>query len=570
MTWRGWASPIVDYGRELYAAWRLNQGDVLYRDIAWFNGPFSAWWNSFWFGLLGETGAALVSVNLLLIVLAAALIARLLARAFDRTAAAVGVPVFLIMFALAHPLAIGNYNFITPYSHELVHGVLLGLATLAIGDRWVRSKKLAWCAPLGLLLGAAFLTKPEIFIASAAAAGMLWIMGSSSLRQAAAAAGLAIACALVLPAAAWFRLHADLPAQEALQGVLGAWPHLMNEEVRALPFYSAMSGFAAPDIYLQAMLRAVGRYAVYFGAWYAFIRLITRANIPNPYGRKATQVAYAGLSMLAHALFLLNVPWTSLARPLPLLALLFGAVALLRGLPRRNADTPRLALRAGLATFAGAMLFKVLLNVHFYHYGFVLALPATLLAVGFSTCDLPAWLSRKSLRDARRLRTLAIGFWVVLASSYLLRSARNLRVQATTVGFDADRLQAIPELGEPLQQSLEWLRTNMDAEHTLLVMPEGVMLNYQLRRVNPTPYINFMPPELLLFGESAMLASLKSSAPDFIAIVHKDTSEYGFPYFGTHYGEQLYDWVRKNYQREAVFGALPLTSSNFGVAIYKR
>ncbi|MFT7679938.1 MAG: hypothetical protein ACI8QC_003943, partial [Planctomycetota bacterium] len=69
MTWRGWASPIVDYGRELYAAWRLNQGDVLYRDIAWFNGPFSAWWNSFWFGLLGETGAALVSVNLLLIVL---------------------------------------------------------------------------------------------------------------------------------------------------------------------------------------------------------------------------------------------------------------------------------------------------------------------------------------------------------------------------------------------------------------------------------------------------------------------------------------------------------------------
>ena len=163
MTWRGWASPIVDYGRELYAAWRIGQGDVLYRDIAWFNGPLSAWWNGFWFARLGAHSLVLVCVNLVLIALGAALIARLLTRAFDRTAAAVGVPIFLIMFALAHPLGIGNYNFVAPYSHELVHGALLGLALLVVGDNWVRSSKLAWAACLGLLLGAAFLTKPETF-----------------------------------------------------------------------------------------------------------------------------------------------------------------------------------------------------------------------------------------------------------------------------------------------------------------------------------------------------------------------------------------------------------------------
>ena len=52
-----------------------------------------------------------------------------------------------------------------------------------------------------------------------------------------------------------------------------------------------------------------------------------------------------------------------------------------------------------------------------------------------------------------------------------------------------------------VNRALEYLRERMAPDETLAVLPEGVMLNYLLRRRAPTPYINYMPPELRLYGE---------------------------------------------------------------------
>jgi len=43
---------------------------------------------------------------------------------------------------------------------------------------------------------------------------------------------------------------------------------------------------------------------------------------------------------------------------------------------------------------------------------------------------------------------------------------------------------------------LDKIAKRLHAHDTLAVFPEGVMLNYLARRVNPTPYITLMPPEL--------------------------------------------------------------------------
>ena len=32
-TWRTWPDVLVDFGQQIYTAWRLSQGDVLYRDL---------------------------------------------------------------------------------------------------------------------------------------------------------------------------------------------------------------------------------------------------------------------------------------------------------------------------------------------------------------------------------------------------------------------------------------------------------------------------------------------------------------------------------------------------------
>ena len=134
-SWRRWPDVQVDFGRELYVPWRLTVGDALHRDVAWFNGPLSAWWNALWFKLAGTSLTTLIAVNLILLLLTLELLTDSLRRWAGNAAAAAGGALFLCIFAFGRYAAIGNYNFVTPYSHELTHGLILTLGALRLLSR---------------------------------------------------------------------------------------------------------------------------------------------------------------------------------------------------------------------------------------------------------------------------------------------------------------------------------------------------------------------------------------------------------------------------------------------------
>jgi len=123
-----------------------------------------------------------------------------------------------------------------------------------------------------------------------------------------------------------------------------------------------------------------------------------------------------------------------------------------------------------------------------------------------------------------------------------------------------------------LKGALRYCRQKLPADAEVLVLPEGVMLNYLLKRRSPTSFVNFMPPELLLFGEDNMLAELEANPPAAVLLVHKPTSEYGFEFFGRDYGQKIMAWVDANYvARIQPFGQPPLRpGTTFGVQILER
>ena len=67
LTWRCWPDVIIDFGRELYVPWRLSEGDVLYTDIAYFNGPISPYFNAMMFHWFGASLTTLVMTNVVLL-----------------------------------------------------------------------------------------------------------------------------------------------------------------------------------------------------------------------------------------------------------------------------------------------------------------------------------------------------------------------------------------------------------------------------------------------------------------------------------------------------------------------
>ena len=112
----------------------------------------------------------------------------------------------------------------------------------------------------------------------------------------------------------------------------------------------------------------------------------------------------------------------------------------------------------------------------------------------------------------------------------------------------------------------------LPTDATFAVLPEGVMLNYLARKVNPTKYTSFMVPEMRMFGEGNILSAFIDKRPDFIILVHKNTSEYGEDFFGRNvrYGKPIMDWVNQNYQTVVKIGDEPLKDDRFGIKVMKK
>ena len=53
-TWGRWPDVVIDFGRELYVPWRMLEGEQLFRDLSWFNGPLSPHWNALVFRRSGS------------------------------------------------------------------------------------------------------------------------------------------------------------------------------------------------------------------------------------------------------------------------------------------------------------------------------------------------------------------------------------------------------------------------------------------------------------------------------------------------------------------------------------
>jgi len=568
-TWGTWPHAYVDFGRELYVPWQLTEGAVLYRDIAWFNGPLSAYWNTLLFELFGPGLRILVLANLAAVIALVAILHGLLRRTTGRLSAFVGVGVFLSLFAFNRIDAIGNDNYLTPYSHEVTHGLILSLAAL-LAFAHQRARPVRAALVCGTLLGLVALTKAEIFIAALGGILVAFLLDPRARKLSVVAALLA---AIATPLFASFALlQLAMPPAAALQGTLGAWPALFESGVASQHFYGVTLGLIGLDENLLRLLSWSGAWALVIAA-VSGLSLSLRSTKEGGRGSWDERIVLGGVfvgtwAVTAWAAGALAASWPDFLRPLPLAmaALAIASAGEALRTPRREG---RIALRTGLLVFAGLLLAKVALRVRLDQYGFALAMPATMVMVGLLLGTIPRWVERRG-GDGRVARAAALGVvaTVVLGLAPIVSARISERSEAIGRGRDAFLTDAT--LAPVLEELAAVLRERQSHE-TLAVLPEGVMINYLGRRVNPTGHVNFMPPELLIFGEDRILEAFRRNPPDLVALAHKDTREYGVGFFGKGYARELYGWVEANYEPIALFGDPPLEAGSlFGVRLLER
>jgi hypothetical protein len=243
-----------------------------------------------------------------------------------------------------------------------------------------------------------------------------------------------------------------------------------------------------------------------------------------------------------------RIPWAQLARPLPYL-LLAGLVLLAARLARKRRTgevRPQLKLGIGATLFALLLLLKMFFNARFLQYGFVLAMPGALLVILFLVSLLPALLARRGA-GAPVIRAWMVAAILATAGLHLWYTHLAYAQKLVGVGEGADAFVADAR-GRFALQVLDRLAALAWSEPTLAVLPEGVMINYLARLPNPTPFVNFMPPELIMFGEDAMLEAFRVDPPELVLVANRPAHEYGLRLLGRDYGVRLMGWVEQNYE----------------------
>src|ERR1019366_9976048 len=89
--------------------------------------------------------------------------------------------------------------------------------------------------------------------------------------------------------------------------------------------------------------------------------------------------------------------WLSAIRPLPVVLIVIGVVSAIDFINSRkdSQESVPLILRLTVLVYAFALLGKIILNVHVYHYGFALAMPATLVLIAALLCWIPAAITQR-------------------------------------------------------------------------------------------------------------------------------------------------------------------------------
>ncbi|HRK31801.1 MAG TPA: hypothetical protein PLD59_12035 [Tepidisphaeraceae bacterium] len=563
-TWLKWPDPLTDFGRELYLAWQVSEGKTLYRDVEHFNGPLSVHFNALLFHCFSPTLQTLAYANIIIAIATVAILYSLIRQVGGPAAATACGVTFTTLFVCAQFVDTGNFNFITPYSHEVTHGLLLALVAIACCIKAIETRKLIFAAATGALLGLLWLTKLEIFLAAAVAVGAgILLRPSTDARHPLPAApqkllAITAGAMLLVVAVAFLLLLIPLPPGTALRGVLGGAFYIFDSQLTSLPFYRRIAGFDSPAINMGHMTASAIVIALLLLVQPVFRRNNT-VKSPVALAILAVAIPPAGAWAVGP-----DFPWHMALRGLPLV--LAGLLAHHIYLQRRHLQTPSATAWTMLLVFSFVLLAKILLATQLQHYGFALAMPAVMV-VATVLVGRPIFPSPVAARDSSAWRWFGLSVVATFIVVHLIVYSHHFASKPVQVASGANAffasagLPGQPSRGDSLAALLDRFASIVPADATLAAVPEGAMINFLTRRPNPTPFITLQPPEYLMFGSKRITQAYIDAPPDFVVInLAVDPAEYGSRGFDVDYGKALADWIKQNYAERARFGRLILLS----------
>ncbi|MEA2571905.1 MAG: hypothetical protein QOI24_3906 [Acidobacteriota bacterium] len=489
-SWARWLEPIIDTGRDLYIPEQLAHGAKLYRDIRYQYPPLAPYLLAAITSAIGHSLASYIAIGIAQSLCAATLIWSI-ARRSAGTVAAFAACAMFVALNVAGATTWGA-NWIFPYSYAATIGMVALLGLIAA----IRAQRIALAVLAALI---ASWCKVEYAIAV-----VIIVVAAALFERLPLRAFIVSALASVAVVALIFRDTAWLSEN--------IFNKSLTEGASAKHFYAHVSGAAGwPHNLGLALLGTIGLVAI-------ALLLRMQNRVIATIGVIAIAACFTGDTFLrAFGV----VQWLALAWVFV-----------------KDRRSP-LALFA-IASFAATL--RIALNVSHAWYGDVLSAPVYLLIAYLLFEYLPA--RGVYTRRAAMLWLIPIAFicgreLFEQRAAYAEKRFPIVTKRGTFYDHNPDRAAALNA----------FLASNPTG--TLVVIPEGITLNYLAGLRTPLTFHTFTPVETADPSvESKIIAELTAHPPARIAIVTRDVREFGYRAFGADYDRRLAALIAARYTIE--------------------
>ena len=563
-SWARWGDIQVDLGREVYVPVEILKGRMLYRDLWYPYGPLVPYVQALLLWCFGVHLNTFYCFGIFL-TLSITFLSYSLARRFIPPIGAAVVSIVCLRQGFWEFL----FNYVFPYSYSAVVGLTLVLVCIYFLFQYVDTRSDCRLVLASLAAGLALLCKQEFGAAAMLAIGfvMVWDLVANRSLMGLFHQIFMIAPSILLVALVygWFfwRLTPDFMLRENF--ALSPRSPFMKTVGQG---YIARGGFRfVPTELATTFAKIVLSLAIWFLAAQFFVVAV----------RKRWMLALSSLGLILVLIGWASPHWWAhlpyrvcrlAAWPIGMYwvapAILIAAIA---GLPR-GLDQPTRCSIGLLAAFGMALALRVFVVVPMGGYSiyydpplFILFMIAVTALLGFGA---------RHLVPTDRLHLIncflamdAVWLLLVPFPGHVSKAARVETPIGTIFGEPAEAV-LVPQI-------VSFLRVQAAEGKRVLILPEFPMLYVMGGMDAPSRWYELVPGMLDTVDERQFISDAESQDVEYVIITNRRTPEYGYPYFGIDWGQDIYRWVNTNFVQSGEFGRFARTiDAPFAALIFKR
>lgn len=550
------AMVFSDFSREVYIPMAMNNGNVMYKDIFNVYAPLGYTINAFLISLFGENLKTFYFagfINSTLILFGLFFILKLFMRSNY-----IHILSVLFLIISANIYAVSQTNYISPYSYSIVYALNSFIWALAGILYFFKNNNKIFLYSAFFLAGVSISCKYE-FIPVIFVLFTVLIYKKAGLKT-------NLFCVLFLcsvPALLIFNL--------LLKGVSF---NLLKETITYMLLLTKAKSVNTLYTYLGFMpslssLKVLAEYFFKMLLFVSFIIALSATNLKYSTKIKKGFLVFEAVFVICVFYLLIKVftqgnafyfNWIGI---FSLILFLFFSIKLLKKYKEKSI---KIEDKLFLILFSSAVLcsYKCIFNISFNSYG------TYYFPLLFICCFLYFYIYKlKGLKKNKYKYTAYIISAALICTTGALYFFSNFERAKLVYGFcrvNTERGTLSPgiEQIEAVNKTVNYIKTNTNKDDTVLVLPEGAIINFLSERKSHNKYYYLIPPNIEIFGEDKIVKDLEKDLPDYIVIQPMSYNNFKETFFCESFGREICALIPKYYERPLVFG------EDFWLAVYKK